>query len=725
MLPVSQNKINLEEIFPFPLDEFQKQAVDCLDQNKSILVCAPTGAGKTAIAEYAIHAAIAENKRIFYTSPLKALSNQKFYNLSERFGQDKVGLLTGDIQSNRDAEILVLTTEIFRNMLYKADQEKGLFDRIGYVVLDECHYMKDANRGTVWEESIIYCPRQAQIIGLSATVGNPEQLCDWMNAIHGETVLIKSEVRPVPLRFFFYGSGGMKPLMNSEGKINLALFKGVNESKKKAQKNKSTPKSGGDGLLPSISRVISELKQKQMLPVIYFLFSRRGCETALQRASAQGLMLLSDLERIQVDKELAQACRDLPWLADHSHFKALKQGIASHHAGLLPALKSLVEKLFQKNLIKVVFATETLAAGINMPARSVVISQISKRADEGHRLLSGSEFLQMAGRAGRRGMDEIGYVMVLETPYEGIVEVSRLALSDAEALHSSFNPNYIMILNLTARYPWDKCRELVLQSFAHFEKYQEIKSLTNTVSQLSTSVEKRQGNKDAKKDSPKPGQWKYEQKSHKRLINLNEKLKELEEIPWPDFEKAARVLRDFDYLDENYRPIEKGLWAGDLRGDNILLLAEIITNKVLNNLGSLELCGLACALSSYEIRWKDQQYTQNWAITDKVEGCVRQIYELVKQISKVQEEHEINQNIPFSPSLIQLGFDWASSYNWKDLVDKYQADEGDLVKALKQGADLLKQITVCDGSSTELAARASQAYDLIYRSPIKDELEWD
>ena len=200
------NQIDISSLFPFELDNFQKQAIEALNQKKSILVCAPTGSGKTAIAEYAIHLALLNKQKIFYTTPLKALSNQKFFDLSLRFGEDKVGLLTGDIQINRTAQIIVLTTEIFRNMLYKAgsEEEKTFFEQIGFVVLDECHYMKDPDRGTVWEESIIYCPPHAQIMGLSATVGNPESINAWINQVHGESELILSSQRPVPLRFFFF-----------------------------------------------------------------------------------------------------------------------------------------------------------------------------------------------------------------------------------------------------------------------------------------------------------------------------------------------------------------------------------------------------------------------------------------------------------------------------------------------------------------------------------------
>jgi superfamily II RNA helicase len=697
------HSIDPASIFPFELDDFQKEATKCLSEGKSILVCAPTGAGKTLIAEYAMHLALAHNKRIFYTTPLKALSNQKFFDLGNQFGQDRVGLLTGDIQINREADILVLTTEIFRNMLYKSDQEKELFERIGFVVLDECHYMKDPDRGTVWEESIIYCPQQAQIIGLSATVGNPEQLRDWIESVHGETALIQSHKRPVPLRFFFFGREGLKPLKTSEGKINPKVLKETAHSKAKNSRSRAEAAKH----LPNMLDTIRELKARDMLPTIYFLFSRRGCETAMQRISNSNLNLLNDKEQRSVDEELGNACAQLPWLKEHPHFYGLKKGAAAHHAGLLPAIKTIVERLFQKNLLKVVFATETLAAGINMPARSVVISQISKRADSGHRLLSGSEFLQMGGRAGRRGMDEIGYVIVLETPFEGAMEVGRLAMTSPEDLHSAFTPSYVMVLNLAARHNWKQCRDLVLQSFARYEKAQEIKTLQNTFKQLQANA-------------AKPKEW-QKNKTMGRLQKIGRELKVLEEIPWPDFERAAEVLMDFAYLDEQHKPTLKGLWAGDLRGDNIVFLAEVISKGILDNLTSYELCGFGCALSSFEVRWENTGHSHSWAITGPIEEGVRQAYDLLKLVAAKQYSCGLETRIPFTPSLIELGFDWASGYDWPDLVDKYRADEGDLVKALRQGTDLLKQIMLCPGSSAKLVDVASAAFNLMFRSPIKDE----
>ncbi|HEY9886711.1 MAG TPA: DEAD/DEAH box helicase [Vampirovibrionales bacterium] len=699
------SSIDPQDIFPFQLDDFQLDAIKGLQEECNVLVCAPTGAGKTVIAEYAMHEALRRNKKIFYTTPLKALSNQKFHDLCKQFGEDKVGLLTGDVQHNREADILVLTTEIFRNMLYKAEEEKNLFERIGYAVLDECHYMKDPDRGTVWEESIIYCPSEAQIIALSATVGNPQDVSSWMQETHGrKTRLIHSDFRPVPLRFFFYGRDGMKPLNKSGGGINKNILKGAS----KGGKNSSS------GNLPKISDVLGDLKQKDMLPAIYFVFSRKGCERALQYAvESKGVNLLTEAERREVKEELKEVCKQLPWLRTHRHYYALLKGASAHHAGLLPALKGVVEKLFQKNLIKVVFATETLAAGINMPARSVVISQISKRSDSGHRLLNGSEFMQMSGRAGRRGMDEIGYVTVMETRFEGAWEICELSSTPAEELTSSFTPNYIMVLNLAANFNWDKCRELVMKSFARYQNRKQLLPLQNLQLQLAKNLNKKTKPKNKKDDE------KYFQKTRSKLKRIEAELSFKDQEPWPGFEQAAKVLQHFEYLKGDYKPTEKGIWTADLRGDNVLLFAEVIEKGNLSDLSEIELAGFICALSCYEIRWDYKG--SGWMFPEAIDEAMKRSFEIIKQLSVVQHKFDCTPRMPFNPALIEVGYDWACGFDWEELVEKYRCDEGDIVKVLKQAADMLKQIVSCKGASMELVHKANKAFELIYCSPIKDD----
>ncbi len=465
-LSVFSHQLDLSQIFPFPLDDFQRAAIAALNAGQSVVVSAPTGSGKTLIGEYAIHRALAQGRRILYTTPLKALSNQKLRDFRHQFGHDQVGLLTGDLSVNREAPILVMTTEIFRNILYSSLQDdlgNALTD-VEAVVLDECHYMNDRQRGTVWEESIIYCPAEIQLIALSATIANADQLADWMSWVHGPTQLIGSDQRPVPLQFEFGTVKGLFPLLNES------------QTQLHPQLRRNLPKRSGGrryrGDLPNLVALLTQLQQRQMLPAIYFIFSRRGCDQALQ--SVSDLTLLTPSETQELQAHIDAFLTHHPDLGRSSHVEALYRGVAAHHAGLLPLWKGFVEELFQQGLIKVVFATETLAAGINMPARTTIVSSLSKRTDLGHRLLTPSEFLQMSGRAGRRGMDSLGYVVTLQTPFEGAKEAAYLATSGAEPLESQFTPSYGMVLNLLQTHTLEEAQALIEKSFGQYLAIQQL-----------------------------------------------------------------------------------------------------------------------------------------------------------------------------------------------------------------------------------------------------------
>jgi superfamily II RNA helicase len=395
----SGSGLDPSQCFAFPLDDFQLEAIDALNQGHSVVVSAPTGSGKTLVGEYAIYRALAHGQKVFYTTPLKALSNQKLRDFREQFGDENVGLLTGDLSVNREASIVVMTTEIFRNMLYaEADEHDDPLADVEAVVLDECHYMNDSQRGTVWEESIIHCPPPIQLVALSATVANAGQLTDWIEKVHGPTTLIVSDHRPVPLQFSFCSAKGLHPLLNEAGTglhPNCKVWRAPKGQKRKGRSNKPPQPEA-----PPISFVVAQMAQRDMLPAIYFIFSRRNCDKSVRDLGAQCLVTQDEQARIQA-RLAAYSAANPEAVRDGIHADALMRGIAAHHAGVLPAWKELIEELFQQGLVKVVFATETLAAGINMPARSTVIASLSKRTERGHRPLMGSEFLQMAGRAGR------------------------------------------------------------------------------------------------------------------------------------------------------------------------------------------------------------------------------------------------------------------------------------------------------------------------------------
>ncbi|MBM5807349.1 MAG: DEAD/DEAH box helicase [Cyanobacteria bacterium M_surface_10_m2_179] len=457
----------LEQLFPFPLDGFQLEAIDALNQGHSVVVSAPTGSGKTLVGEYAIHRALAHGRKVFYTTPLKALSNQKLRDFREQFGAERVGLMTGDLTVNREASVVVMTTEIFRNMLYaEADQGDDPLEDVEAVVLDECHYMNDSQRGTVWEESIIHCPPVVQLVALSATVANAGQLTDWIERVHGPTQLVMSDFRPVPLAFSFCSAKGLHPLLNDEGTglhPNCKVWRAPKGNKRKGPKTPKPPQPEA----PPLGFVVAQMAEREMLPAIYFIFSRRGCDKAVRDLGNVCLVTPDEQARIAARLEAFIAATPEA-VRDGGHDDALLRGIAAHHAGVLPAWKELIEELFQQGLVKVVFATETLAAGINMPARSTVISALSKRTERGHRPLMGSEFLQMAGRAGRRGLDTQGYVVTVQSRFEGVREAGQLATAPSDPLVSQFTPSYGMVLNLLQRYDLEKAKELVERSFGRY-----------------------------------------------------------------------------------------------------------------------------------------------------------------------------------------------------------------------------------------------------------------
>ncbi|XP_020578336.1 DExH-box ATP-dependent RNA helicase DExH15 chloroplastic isoform X2 [Phalaenopsis equestris] len=469
----------LAGVYDFPIDKFQRLAIQAFLRGSSVVVSAPTSSGKTLIAEASAMATVAKGRRLFYTTPLKALSNQKYRDFRKSFGENRVGLLTGDSSINKDASILIMTTEILRNMMYQSvgmvSSGSKLFD-VDVVVLDEVHYLSDISRVT----QAIYCPKEVQLICLSATVANPDELAGWIGQIHGKTELVVSTKRPVPLQWYFSLKNSLLPLLDEKGtKINRKLsidnlhpssskedscsenrtrkyklnkteqsLSRISRISRKTSLSKNVMTSLRRSQVPQIRDTLKHLRVNNMLPAIWFIFSRRGCDAAVQYL--EDCMLLDDCEASEVELELRKFRVQYPDAIRECAVKGLLQGIAAHHAGCLPLWKSFVEELFQRGLVKAVFATETLAAGINMPARTAVISSLTKRGDSGRTLISSNELLQMAGRAGRRGIDEVGYAVLVQTPYEGAEESCELLFTGLEPLVSQFTASYGMVLNLLA-----------------------------------------------------------------------------------------------------------------------------------------------------------------------------------------------------------------------------------------------------------------------------------
>lgn len=755
--------------FPFELDDFQKEACNFIDEEKSVVVCAPTGAGKTVIAEHAINNALKNGTRIFYTTPLKALSNQKYYDFGEKYGQDKVGLLTGDTSINRNAQIVIMTTEVFRNMLYGTNfgSVTDNMKDVKYVVLDEVHYMNDEQRGTVWEESIIYCPTNVQIIALSATVANAQELTDWINTVHSKTELVDTDFRPVPLKFFYFDSSQptkLLPLLTPSGQLNKKIKPEKRVFGKKFRNKKSY-----------VKEIIRNLQENDMLPAIYFTFSRKKCDEQMEKCAS--LDLVTKSEKAQIRQFIDEFIAENPHLYNNKHIEYLLYGVASHHAGLLPAWKILVEKLFQKGLIKVVFATETLAAGINMPARSTVISSTSKRTDSGHRMLTASEFLQMSGRAGRRGMDEVGYVTVVGTQFQTPEEVAELVLSDANPLESRFSPSYSMVLNLLQRFSLDEAKELILKSFGYFSSGSRLQPLLFAQKQIDDEIKSREfvcpyklcDNKLAEYDkirhiyvqnrqtykkickqersknrplSPEAVEFGKETKAmlqkmhgfqcdtcklykkHSKNVEVLERFtvrskkleKEIErqrDIFWNKFLAHRSVLIDFGYLKDDY-PTEHGITTSQIRSENELFIAQIIFSNILENLTPAQLAGVVCAITTEDLRI-DIPYLP---ISEPVRKTLNLIRNIRRKIEKVQNKYTVEAPMyinPYFSSLIEL---WVDGAEWETITEQVDMGEGDIVRSFKRVVDVLRQFTTIDNVPESLVFTAREAIEKIQREPV-------
>ncbi|RZQ66081.1 DEAD/DEAH box helicase [Amycolatopsis suaedae] len=486
----------------FEFDDFQLRGCEALEDGHGVLVCAPTGAGKTVVGEFAVHLALAEGRKCFYTTPIKALSNQKYADLVARHGADAVGLLTGDTAINGNAQVVVMTTEVLRNMLYAGS---AAVRDLAYVVMDEVHYLADRFRGAVWEEVILHLPEYVRVVGLSATVSNAEEFGEWLVAVRGDTTVVVDEHRPVPLwqhmmvgnRMFdlFAGDGPPDPA-GSELRINPGLLRRVEEAGRMhgppaLRGPRSRGRKGQPARMPRFrptSRVdlIDRLDAAGLLPAIVFIFSRAGCDAALGQCVRSGLRLNTPEEAEEVRRIVAERTGDLPQgdlgvLGFWEWREALERGIAGHHAGLLPAFKETVEELFVRGLVKVVFATETLALGINMPARTVVLERLVKYNGEAHVDLTPGEYTQLTGRAGRRGIDIEGHAVVLWQPGIDPKQVAGLASTRTYPLRSSFRPGYNMAVNLVAQLGSDKARDLLEQSFAQFQADRSVVGLARRI----------------------------------------------------------------------------------------------------------------------------------------------------------------------------------------------------------------------------------------------------
>ncbi|MCV2489111.1 DEAD/DEAH box helicase [Geodermatophilus sp. YIM 151500] len=501
----------------FSLDPFQVEACEALDEGAGVLVCAPTGAGKTVVGEFAVHKALAEGRKAFYTTPIKALSNQKYNDLVERYGPAKVGLLTGDNAVNGDAPVVVMTTEVLRNMLYA---ESPAIAGLGYVVMDEVHYLADRFRGAVWEEVIIHLPQSVTLVSLSATVSNAEEFGDWLVTVRGHTKVVVSEVRPVPLwQHMLVGSRvfdlfSLRPVAHAAGAddprqstrergssvVDPELVRYVREYERRTDSWSEGPRRGGFSHRPRYRPparpdVVERLDRAGLLPAITFVFSRNGCDQAVHQCLLAGLRLTDEAERAEIAEIVDRRTGSLPdedlhVLGFWEWREGLLAGLAAHHAGLVPAFKETVEECFVRGLVKAVFATETLALGINMPARTVVLERLVKWNGEAHADVTPGEYTQLTGRAGRRGIDVEGHAVVVWAPGVDPAVVAGLASTRTYPLRSSFRPSYNMAVNLVGSFGRARARELLGSSFAQFQADRSVVGLARAAARHEKDAER-------------------------------------------------------------------------------------------------------------------------------------------------------------------------------------------------------------------------------------------
>jgi ATP-dependent RNA helicase HelY len=492
---------------PFSLDDFQRRACAALERGHGVLVCAPTGAGKTVVGEFAVHLALAAGGKCFYTTPLKALSNQKHTDLTARYGRDRIGLLTGDVSVNADAPVVVMTTEVLRNMLYA---DSPALQGLSHVVMDEVHFLADRMRGPVWEEVILHLPDEVRLVSLSATVSNAEEFGGWIQTVRGDTTVVVDEHRPVPLwqhmlvgkrLLDLFDYENQKPAADRHPRVNPELLRHIAHRREADRMSDWQPRrqggrgGGGRPARPRFYRpparpdVIAALDSEGLLPAITFVFSRAGCDAAVQQCLRSPLRLTSEEERAQIAEVIEHRCADLAEadlavLGYYEWREGLLRGLAAHHAGMLPAFRHTVEELFTAGLVRAVFATETLALGINMPARTVVLERLVKFNGEAHVPLTPGEYTQLTGRAGRRGIDVEGHAVVLWHPGEETSEpsaVAGLASTRTFPLRSSFAPSYNMTINLVQHMGPKQAHQLLEQSFAQYQADRSVVGLVRGI----------------------------------------------------------------------------------------------------------------------------------------------------------------------------------------------------------------------------------------------------
>jgi superfamily II RNA helicase len=674
----------------FPLDRFQVEAMDALDEGSNVVVAAPTGSGKTVAALYAVERAISQGRRVFYTTPLKALSNQKYVELTRRLGSARVGLLTGDNVTNREAPVVVMTTEVLRNMIYTSSDA---LDGLDSVVLDEIHYLADATRGPVWEEVIIHLAPSVRVLCLSATVSNVAELAGWVRSVRGPTVEVVSATRPVALEnLHMFGD------RDADRAVTVpTLIKGRPNPRVAAVRPAARARPGSSGrstaplfYTPGRSEVLSALRDAGRLPAIYFVFSRAGCERAAAQARRSLRGLTDSRERSRIDA-VAQSHTaslgddDLAALGFAEWLSGLRAGFAAHHAGLVPQFKEAVEDCFSEGLVKVVFATETLSLGINMPARTVVVESLTKFNGVSHELLTPSEYAQLAGRAGRRGLDPVGYAVTLRSPFVGFDTVAEIVASGDHTLRSSFRPSYNMALNLVGRYTPSEARHLLDLSFA---QYRADRAGPPPPPRRAGQSRRRQ-ERDAGRPAPGPdsaGQ------RHRRSLAVH-------------FDAILNLLDTRGYL-SGWKLTDDGHRLARLYHESDLLICESLRYGTFDGLRPAELAAVASGVT-YQSRSKSAP--TSGPLPDVVANRLAALNATAQELIGDESRLGLAATREPDPGIAGTALRWAGGAALSEVLEDTTLSGGDFVRNMRQLVDLLGQLAaVAPVATTARAAAAAR-----------------
>lgn len=769
--------LKFSETFDFPLDDFQIRSLHCVEDGNGLLVAAPTGAGKTVVGEFAAYLALEKGKKCFYTTPIKALSNQKFTEFVAKFGEDNVGLLTGDTNINSEASILVMTTEVLRNMLYAGSSS---LTNLRSVVMDEVHYLADKFRGAVWEEVLIHLMESVQVVSLSATVSNAEEFGEWLGTVRGTTDVIVSEIRPIPLYQHVLIGNRLMDLFKDSGKINPELLALERESMRKVKmpRHRRERFEESDNKL-SRPEIIQTLDKQGLLPAITFIFSRAACDSAVNQCVFSGLRLTNTEERQEIIRTATRlnshlAPEDLEVLGYSQWLDALERGVAAHHAGLLPSFKETVEDLFKRGLVKAVYATETLALGINMPAKTVILEKLTKWNGEAHVPITPGEYTQLTGRAGRRGIDIEGNAIVQWSPTIDSAMVAGLASTRTYPLKSSFTPTYNMAINLINRFGRERARGSLESSFAQFQAdravvglVRQIKKNDEAVQELMQDVnchlgdfaeyarmrsdikeiERLLSKRDARRtidqkqrrylESEIEGLRKAlrshpchpcnDRESHARIAERAERVRRESEglrarvenrthVIAKTFDRICDVLTHLNYI-EGEKTLEQGKILAKIYAESDLLLTEAIRRGVLDSLTPQELVAVASAVI-FQSRTVEN-YAPKMPHNNVAQALVSMV-SIWSELEEIEERFGVKTQREPDFGFAFISYKWAQGNSLQSVLKGSDMSVGDFVRSTKQIIDLLTQIA---GASPNLRKTCREAIARLDRGVISYMLE--